>query len=90
MKVMLTIGSGQWVCESASKAAKIADLLGDCTPVKQIFDAGSDPHVYLEKRDYTHDVRIKEITPKVLLTASEAKVKQLIEAHSKIPEKVKL
>jgi hypothetical protein len=84
MKVMLTIGSAQWICDSAIKAAKIGDLLGDCTPVKHIFDAGSEPMVFLEKCDYSHEVSIKEVTDKLLITSSQSKVSKLIRKHREI------
>jgi len=83
MKVLLTIGSSEWVCESSVAASKIADALGKSQPVKQIYEAGSQPMVYQAKRDYTHDIRILEVTDKMLITSSQAKVVELINSHQK-------
>jgi hypothetical protein len=81
MKVILSIGSSEWCCSSALIAAKVAELLGDCVPVQHIFEAGSRPDVYHEKRSYQHDVKIAEATKETIFTSSPAKVAELIRAR---------
>lgn len=84
MKVILTIGSSQWLCKSSTAAAKIADLLGAQTPIKQIYDAGRDPQLFLAKPDYSHETKIEQLVErKMLVTGSDAKVKEMVSAHRK-------
>ena len=81
MKMILNIGGKTWLCESAALAAKISDLLGTCQPVEQFYDAGSDPSVYLEKAGYGHEVRIEQVTEKMLITKSKEKVAEMVKKN---------
>jgi len=81
MKVLLNIGGKNWLCDSAKIAAQISDLIGTCEPVEQHYDAGSDPAVYLQKAGYGHEIRIEQVTEKMLITKSKEKVAELVKKH---------
>jgi hypothetical protein len=81
MRVILTIGTARWLCKTASTAGKISDLIGECSPLQQVYEAGSDPDVFMGKPSYEHDVRIHEITRRHLITNSQAQVDELIKKN---------
>ena len=81
MSVIFSIGRQLWLCESATKAGKIADLLSSCEPLKQVYDAGSHPEVFFKGRGYEHKVEITEVDNDMLVTASDAKVQELRRAY---------